>query len=878
VRPLRVVMQAFGPYAGEQVLDFADLRGAPFFLITGPTGSGKTTVLDAMAFALYGVTSGGPESEGGRSGASMRSDHADPQLLTRVAFDFALGADLYRIEREPEQQRPKLRGDGTTTHGQAATLWRLRHDDGPDGRATRVHDAPLATGWTRVSTEAESMLGFRSEQFRQVVMLPQGRFQKLLEADSKEREHILRALFDTDHYALLEQTLKDQAVALRRAAEKLGERRDEVLRQAEATSADNLDERRARQALEAAEADEIAQQAEAARDAAQARLIAGSEAAARLTELAEAHRGLEALTECAAQVDEVRRERDAAASAATIADVAQAATAARAQSEARTTASQEAAAEHERLAAADTEAAAALAAHEARTGEREAAAAEALRLKSLVGATDALAGARAAEQSADAEATKAKAAGEAADSRWATAHERLTAAETSWFAGQAGLLAAGLQDAAPCPVCGALDHPSPAVLAADVPAQTELEQLRRTVAELLETREAARRRLAQATAALAAAAACTQEREHAAAPEFADPATLAAAIAAAERQADALTRAQRAAADAAHAAHIAAATAAERRQNTAAEALRAQQELGEACARFASRLAQAGFDDEAAWAAACRPPAHTQRLHALVDTHDQDCIKAAERLRLAQAAAQGIEPPDLPALEQAAAAATAAARGARDAAAGLAAAAAMAGRHLERLAELAAQERSLGASYAVLGRLADVATGGNTRHLSFRRYVLGAFLDDVLVAASQRLHLMTKGRYRLERTERRAGGKAAAGLNLEVYDAWTGVARPVATLSGGETFMAALSLALGLAEVVQAHAGGIRLETVFVDEGFGSLDEESLDLALAALMSLNEGGRLVGIISHVAELRERIDARLEVSAGKTGSTARFVAQ
>ena len=134
---------------------------------------------------------------------------------------------------------------------------------------------------------------------------------------------------------------------------------------------------------------------------------------------------------------------------------------------------------------------------------------------------------------------------------------------------------------------------------------------------------------------------------------------------------------------------------------------------------------------------------------------------------------------------------------------------------------------------------------------------------------------MTKGRYRLERTERRFGGKAAAGLNLEVYDAWTGIARPVATLSGGESFMAALSLALGLAEVVQAHAGGIHLETVFVDEGFGSLDDESLDLAVSALMGLGEDGRLVGIISHVSELRERIDARLEVSADKSGSRARF---
>jgi exonuclease SbcC len=196
-------------------------------------------------------------------------------------------------------------------------------------------------------------------------------------------------------------------------------------------------------------------------------------------------------------------------------------------------------------------------------------------------------------------------------------------------------------------------------------------------------------------------------------------------------------------------------------------------------------------------------------------------------------------------------------------------------RQHDRLRELERQAASVHEQYEVLGRLADVANGDNARRLSFQRYVLGAFLDDVLVAASQRLHLMTKGRYRLERTERRFGGRTAAGLNLEAYDAWTGVARPVATLSGGETFMAALSLALGLAEVVQAHAGGIHLETVFVDEGFGSLDDESLDLAVSTLMGLGEDGRLVGIISHVSELRERIDARLEITGDKSGSRAAF---
>jgi exonuclease SbcC len=149
-------------------------------------------------------------------------------------------------------------------------------------------------------------------------------------------------------------------------------------------------------------------------------------------------------------------------------------------------------------------------------------------------------------------------------------------------------------------------------------------------------------------------------------------------------------------------------------------------------------------------------------------------------------------------------------------------------------------------------------------------------LDDVLIAATHRLRLMSRGRYQLQRRRERLDGRASSGLDLEVFDSYTGVARAVATLSGGESFLASLSLALGLADVVQARSGGIRLETLFIDEGFGSLDPEALDLALRALTDLMKDGRLVGIISHVPELREQIPARLEITNDRRGSSARFV--
>jgi len=153
--------------------------------------------------------------------------------------------------------------------------------------------------------------------------------------------------------------------------------------------------------------------------------------------------------------------------------------------------------------------------------------------------------------------------------------------------------------------------------------------------------------------------------------------------------------------------------------------------------------------------------------------------------------------------------------------------------------------------------------------------VLGALLDEVALAANARLKSMSRNRYMLQRKMSRDDKRTLSGLDLEVYDNYTGFARQANTLSGGETFLASLSLALGLADVVQAYAGGIHLDTIFVDEGFGTLDPETLDFAIKALLELQQGGRLVGIISHVPELKERIDARLEISLTGRGSRAEF---
>ena len=177
--------------------------------------------------------------------------------------------------------------------------------------------------------------------------------------------------------------------------------------------------------------------------------------------------------------------------------------------------------------------------------------------------------------------------------------------------------------------------------------------------------------------------------------------------------------------------------------------------------------------------------------------------------------------------------------------------------------------------YRSLGRIADVANGNNNKRTSFHRFILQTLLDEVLEVASHRLMKMTDQKFYLSRDDGLRDARKQSGLDLILTDTFTGTQRSVKSLSGGEGFIAALSLALGLSEVVQVHAGGIRLDTIFIDEGFGSLDPASLDQVIDVLNSLSGEGRLVGIISHVPELKQQISAQLQVKQGLNGSSACF---
>jgi exonuclease SbcC len=407
----------------------------------------------------------------------------------------------------------------------------------------------------------------------------------------------------------------------------------------------------------------------------------------------------------------------------------------------------------------------------------------------------------------------------------------------------------------------ALDAQQVALEARAGAAAAAVEVAREAQARATAHHETAQREEALALAALGGAPADVSALASRAATLKAD---MAAAEAAHQRRSAELATAQQA-----HAAATSAASAATRERETAAA------HRDQTAAAWAAQLAASSFPDETTFTAARLPAVHVAQLEASLEQHAHQRLALATRIATHLEALAGRVAPDLTALEQAATAAIAAGEAATQHQANVKSSARRGRELVQELERALAESQKQLAEYRAVEHLSAVAGGNNGAKMNLHRFVLAAFLEEVLTQANQHLQLTSQGRYELVR--RAAGGDArrAQGLDLDVHDHYTGEARPSTTLSGGEGFLAALALALGLADVVRAHFGGVPIETVFIDEGFGSLDPETLDLVIETLLRLQTTGRMVGIISHVPELRERVDVLLEVSKGVNGSTARF---
>lgn len=1016
MRPIKLTMTAFGPYAGREVVDFREAIASGLFGIYGPTGSGKSTIFSAMTFALFGEAAHSEQDT-----TSLRSDHADSNILTEVEFIFEVGSARYLIRRTPDQMRPARRGDGETKDVHKAWLFDVTGIELDD--ITKENSGKIIAE-KKVSHVKEAVLerlGYGAEQFRQIVLLPQGKFETFLTAKTDERMKILRDLFDVSLYRLLAHTLKEQAKAAEESV--LIDRRTCINRlsqegyespdalkagiteaKTDQEEAQKISEAAAKKSVQAAKALTDARQLEAsfvAQEKAQASLLA-------LTNKTDAIQAADTKLKNARKAQSLLDVGGALKTAETAVTNAQ-------------NQLVNAQAANEKAVTVKQEAAKCLAAEEGLSDERDSQrrhveelgrhmttltkakslmtdwqGAQSKEVKAKAGFdhaektyTDFLSQKTQAEDQAKTAQTKnlersnfrealtkakhtldatethaearrlwskAKNLAEQATADHADAQAHLSdaqlrynQAETALASAQAQHLAEKLKDGLPCPVCGSGSHPAPATGSAESAgldkafrdARTQLETMRDRKAESAEALSAAKAMVddrkvnfdklpqpdqpleayrqkvnglndsltglgpeantseveanlasltAQITASQSHVAKARETRESSKTKTalgkqaydtaltsvpaaLRDEIMLTTASQAATEGLEAMLTAFRAAQDKGVSTREAAIEAAKEVEG-AEKALTDAKDRGEtAKGAFSERLRQQGLTPE-------KLEIYTKYIDQIetlsveIDGHKQALAIATDRLQTTTATIKDKTHPDLETIAQTSMEADAV----RDTDAATAATLKAKSNQLKILlasisTELARIDK-VEQDTTALRELAALFNANNTAKLDLETFAIGAMFDQVLQAANLRLQPMTSGRYSLERDFAGKGG-GRRGLGISVHDIHTGKARATATLSGGETFIAALALALGLSDIVESVSGNIRLDTIFIDEGFGSLDTDNdtgtLDQVLQTLQDLVGDNRAVGLISHVPLVQQAIPNGFSIKKTATGS-------
>lgn len=991
IHSLRI--EAIGPFPGRHDINFDQLSANGLFLLEGPTGAGKSTLIDAITYGLYGTL-------GTAENTRLPSNHA-PMVEPVIEVVFSTNAGIHKVRRTPPYERPKKRGTGTMSENATAKLWRLSTVEDTIGE-------PVASMVQEVGVEMQEILGLTRDQFMQTVVLPQGRFSTFLRAKPDERAAVLRDVFGTAIY----QQMQDQLAEMARTAN-----RSIITVQGEVSSA-------VRSFITLLPDDDPAATA-----LSEAGSSLDTDEMTRITDEVLAVKGRQC--EVAESTLQTKHEQEVAARAflETQRDL-QRHLAKRSSLVAEHTALMEVgdgiAVERERLATAQRAAtvAGALHTHGSATtgieGARLAVAAACAQLQdtrdhdlagladltSLRAAIDDVAGERGGlvelvrveaalpdrvEGIADVEAALARSLGALEEERaklagrpavrdelttaledlrgTATpvgvaelaAAERRTVRDAArraqtlttdlagavkelalagasatlatdqenairlrWINSTAGTLATALADGVPCPVCGGTEHPDPAPELPDHASLDEVdaatEQRQRAVAALQEA-EATRIRTAErlegqqeasqhlsvtdAEKALTVAEAVVAEAEEAvrqievAEKAIADFATETDAIRERVAAAESTTtttierlRGERhllrtdeehcrvAAGDCGTVAvRVERLDARLRRARKLAEVWQefkdAEHRLADATAALEGSLRDAGFANADAARAAQVGATESAEIQQRLRKHDADLARVSSGLAEEPIAAlTGAEVADVPAAIVAHDACHEAMMAASASAAKAVADKEQCDRARLVLTKVLQRHQRLSEEAAPVLRMGELANAGegNTKSTTLSTYVLLRRFEDVVAAANDRLSVMSDGRFTLLRIDEREGRARRAGLGLSVRDHHTDTDRDPHTLSGGETFYVSLCLALGLADVVTSEAGGISLDTLFIDEGFGSLDPDTLDGVLGELARLQAGGRAVGIVSHVAELKSRIAERVEITRRNGGGS------
>ena len=877
MRPERLRISAFGPYAGEEDVDFSVLENHTLFLICGPTGAGKSTILDAMCYALYGKTSGAV-----RSGEDLRSNYVGYDRKTYVEFDFAIGDRHYRIYRSPTQLLERQKGDRSkpVEHKGKADFYEIDEEGKEKAHITSKG----------VDSAVEKLLGVGLEQFRQIILLPQGDFRKLLLADSSDRQKIMEQLFQTGIYLAFEKRLQEETQKLKTEYSRGELQRTTLLETCRSESEEELEKQAETNEKILKEKETEFMQADKEQ---QVFLRAYDEA----NVLHGAFLRLETAETALKRMEEKRKEKEELRGHIKMIRAAQSVTkewseAVNAKKQQRTAAEtlEKAAADLpvKEKAKAETEQALAL------FEKEKPAQKERIEMKGKLEQyrnpsrsygtakreAERLAGICAVKQK---EAERLREQVLAAEKKAAEDKKNWLCRNRIFMEGQAFVLAEKLTDGQPCPVCGSLSHPAPAAAGEDRITEKDVKDAERQM-HLSDDAEKKIRHEAEAY----------QAKELAAAKESADKAMtvlseLEKNLPAAYRDSLALEKEIKDMETRISSFEKSLEQAEEKRKNaeTIYQALKEQKELLEKQAGeflkvseeknriLKIKVAEAGFTD---WFECSQYMKEVPQLEAYendLKIYDQSVHAEEEKIKGEKEKTAGKTKPDmndwnekrmklLENMKQFAAEKAEKETELKKQK-----------ETLKKLYQLKETQKEISEKYSLVAHLWEIAQGKETG-INLERFVLGALLDAVTEKANLRLMEMSGNRYELLRKRgERSDGRKKAGLDLEVFDGNTGRARPAATLSGGETFLASLSLALGLADVVQEYAGGVHLDAMFIDEGFGSLDSESLDLAMKTLQELKGQNRLIGLISHVGGLEERIPAKLRVTKTQTGSTAAF---
>lgn len=1013
MRPIRLSVNAFGPFAGTETINFETTLDIGLFGIYGPTGAGKTSIFDALCFALFGQSAGAQ-----REGKDFRSDHAAIDHLTEVEFVFDLGEKRYVIHRIPAQERIAKRGGKTTQ--QAHQAW-LFDATGMDAAQISIENRgkPIAEKKTSIVEKTISdLLGYSAEQFRQIILLPQGQFRKVLDANTKDRSQILRQLFDVSLYERLQDKLKEQASVLRDKVKTASIQRDDRLAQTGHETYEALElaikdaektTKTAQSEFEKAKKNQTAKRTQLEKaKATNERFVDLEKASADQAELSakqtsinaqkadlETAKRAESLIGLEASLSRVKRDHKEALDRLNAShNLLEQTKNSSNQALEKLQAHQKNQSDIDRLMQDQTKLESLLEIHKstaqleadlqtktelrkvshtlANTAKQEETrlkaelkdlsvkASEAVErgktisnLKLEINRLEDIAKSNKRHETAIEETRELETSFKAKQTQYDTAKSALSEAKTTFQSAENALanvqalhLASKLKHGDDCPVCGSKDHPQLAKgdassqgldqafrIAEDAfktaekserkandlliaeqskfkSAQEQLSKLEKPEleADTLRTKLADQQNKLKKLNALPSHAEIMEkiaklgeqenkisdklekaisehqanQSNHAAAQARYDDAIAKLPeeyrtrgkleqeillnknkIETYKKHLDALLKLER---DASAAFSNAQTSLVDKQEAEQRSLKRANSES----ANFQTALSQAKLDQESFNQAKLLLPKRDAILQT-IEKHNAAIMATQTRVEQALLATSKLEQQDLEALNQNVAIAETELEQANTNASEATQHLKSLNTTLESVKKATSELNKLNAEYAPLGEMADLTNGTNPYKLKLVDFAIAAMYDDVLDAANQRLGPMTDNRFELRREAGAKGGNASRGLDTLIFDAHTESLRPTTSLSGGEGFLASLALALGLSDVVQQQSGGVRLDAIFIDEGFGSLDSAALDLALQTLQNLANNNRLVGIISHVDEVKRTIPNGFSIEPSPAGS-------